>query len=106
MTVTGQSPLNLDQQMANLKGILLQDIRRSVYVYRVDRGGCNGCEIEILTIEMARQRALPRTILSNQGYFFARLDHQRDVIQDFYTARVGEVDMVNLDQHDPAPGMG
>jgi Ni,Fe-hydrogenase III small subunit len=26
---------------------LLHDIQRSVYVYRVDCGGCNGCEIEI-----------------------------------------------------------
>ena len=26
---------------------LLQDIRRSAYVYRVDCGGCNACEIEI-----------------------------------------------------------
>ncbi|NYZ52580.1 hydrogenase 4 catalytic subunit HyfI, partial [Escherichia coli] len=24
-----------------------QDIRRSAYVYRVDCGGCNACEIEI-----------------------------------------------------------
>jgi Ni,Fe-hydrogenase III small subunit len=30
-----------------LKGALLNDIHRSVYVYRVDCGGCNGCEIEI-----------------------------------------------------------
>jgi Ni,Fe-hydrogenase III small subunit len=30
-----------------LKSALLHDIQRSVYVYRVDCGGCNGCEIEI-----------------------------------------------------------
>lgn len=33
--------------VARLKQALLQDIRRSCYVYRVDCGGCNGCEIEI-----------------------------------------------------------
>lgn len=33
--------------MASLKGQLLKSIGRSVYVYRVDCGGCNGCEIEI-----------------------------------------------------------
>ncbi len=36
-----------DPQVAALKGALLKDIARSVYVYRVDCGGCNGCEIEI-----------------------------------------------------------
>jgi Ni,Fe-hydrogenase III small subunit len=36
-----------DPQMGQLKAVLLNDIRRSVYVYRVDCGGCNGCEIEI-----------------------------------------------------------
>ncbi|HHW41744.1 MAG TPA: NADH-quinone oxidoreductase subunit B family protein [Syntrophomonadaceae bacterium] len=30
-----------------LKQRLLRDIKRSVYVYRIDCGGCNGCEIEI-----------------------------------------------------------
>lgn len=30
-----------------MKSSLLSNIRRSVYVYRVDCGGCNGCEIEI-----------------------------------------------------------
>ncbi|MGN4983814.1 hypothetical protein ACTFBY_21485, partial [Aeromonas dhakensis] len=29
------------------KKTLLKDIRRSAYVYRVDCGGCNACEIEI-----------------------------------------------------------
>ena len=40
-------PLTLDQEVANLKGVLLKNIKRSAYVYRVDCGGCNGCEIEI-----------------------------------------------------------
>ncbi|HEY0328470.1 MAG TPA: NADH-quinone oxidoreductase subunit B family protein [Rhodopseudomonas sp.] len=30
-----------------MKSSLLSNIRRSAYVYRVDCGGCNGCEIEI-----------------------------------------------------------
>lgn len=33
-----------------MKRYLLQDIRRSVYVYRVDCGGCNVCEIEIFVV--------------------------------------------------------
>jgi Ni,Fe-hydrogenase III small subunit len=36
-----------DKAIDDLKGVLLKDIRRSAYVYRVDCGGCNGCEIEI-----------------------------------------------------------
>jgi Ni,Fe-hydrogenase III small subunit len=36
-----------DPNAGQLKGALLKDIARSVYVYRVDCGGCNGCEIEI-----------------------------------------------------------
>ncbi|MGL4858634.1 MAG: NADH-quinone oxidoreductase subunit B family protein [Enterobacteriaceae bacterium] len=40
-------PLVLEQQAAKLKQTLLKDIKRSAYVYRVDCGGCNGCEIEI-----------------------------------------------------------
>jgi Ni,Fe-hydrogenase III small subunit len=39
--------IHVDEQAARLKGALLKDIRRSVFVYRVDCGGCNGCEIEI-----------------------------------------------------------
>jgi Ni,Fe-hydrogenase III small subunit len=48
-TLTGKSrySIHVDEQTARLKGALLHDIRRSVYVYRVDCGGCNGCEIEI-----------------------------------------------------------
>jgi hydrogenase-4 component I len=34
-------------QAGELKAALLKDIQRSIYVYRVDCGGCNGCEIEI-----------------------------------------------------------
>jgi hypothetical protein len=35
------------EQIARLKGTLLKSIRRSAYVFRIDCGGCNGCEIEI-----------------------------------------------------------
>lgn len=34
-------------KLADLKAKLKNVIKRSVYVYRVDCGGCNGCEIEI-----------------------------------------------------------
>jgi Ni,Fe-hydrogenase III small subunit len=40
-------PIKQSEEFQNLKGQLLKDIRRSAYVYRVDCGGCNGCEIEI-----------------------------------------------------------
>ncbi|WP_114191720.1 NADH-quinone oxidoreductase subunit B family protein [Edaphovirga cremea] len=40
-------PITVDEHIAQLKKTLLKDIRRSAYVYRVDCGGCNGCEIEI-----------------------------------------------------------
>lgn len=40
-------PITLDEQTQKIKQHLLQDIRRSAYVYRVDCGGCNACEIEI-----------------------------------------------------------
>ncbi|WP_337261977.1 MULTISPECIES: NADH-quinone oxidoreductase subunit B family protein [unclassified Serratia (in: enterobacteria)] len=40
-------PIALDDSIQQLKTTLLLDIRRSAYVYRVDCGGCNGCEIEI-----------------------------------------------------------
>ena len=39
--------IHMDEQTRRLKATLLKDIRRSVFVYRVDCGGCNGCEIEI-----------------------------------------------------------
>ena len=37
----------LDESIVKAKGALLNDIKRSVYIYRVDCGGCNACEIEI-----------------------------------------------------------
>jgi len=43
----GKYTIHQDPQMEQLKGSLLKDIHRSVYVYRIDCGGCNGCEIEI-----------------------------------------------------------
>ena len=48
-TLLGESQytIHVDEQTARLKGALLKDIRRSIFVYRVDCGGCNGCEIEI-----------------------------------------------------------
>jgi Ni,Fe-hydrogenase III small subunit len=36
-----------DEATDKLNGALLKEIQRSCYVYRVDCGGCNGCEIEI-----------------------------------------------------------
>ena len=39
--------IELDEQAGQLKAALLKDIQRSIFVYRVDCGGCNGCEIEI-----------------------------------------------------------
>ena len=48
-TLVGASryTIHVDEQTNRLKAALLKDIRRSVFVYRVDCGGCNGCEIEI-----------------------------------------------------------
>lgn len=37
----------LDESVTKAKLALLNDIKRSVYLYRCDCGGCNGCEIEI-----------------------------------------------------------
>lgn len=56
--MTGQSNICLDpsampkpivesEEIQRLKQTLLKDIKRSAYVYRVDCGGCNACEIEI-----------------------------------------------------------
>jgi Ni,Fe-hydrogenase III small subunit len=39
--------IHQDVNIGELKAALLKDIHRSIYVYRVDCGGCNGCEIEI-----------------------------------------------------------
>lgn len=44
---TARQPIQLDESATALKQTLLRDIKRSAYVYRVDCGGCNGCEIEI-----------------------------------------------------------
>src|SRR5476651_243218 len=41
------TPVVADQATLGLKTALLKNIKRSAYVYRVDCGGCNGCEIEI-----------------------------------------------------------
>lgn len=40
-------PLAIEESIASMKALLLKKIKRSAYVYRVDCGGCNGCEIEI-----------------------------------------------------------
>ena len=39
----------LDEAIVQAKAALLNDIKRSVYIYRCDLGGCNGCEIEIFS---------------------------------------------------------
>ncbi len=41
--------VELDEEVAAAKATLLHDIKRSVYLYRCDLGGCNGCEIEIFS---------------------------------------------------------
>lgn len=43
----GIGKIDTPADVAAMKAALLKDIRRSAYVYRVDCGGCNGCEIEI-----------------------------------------------------------
>ncbi|WP_172203592.1 MULTISPECIES: NADH-quinone oxidoreductase subunit B family protein [unclassified Niveibacterium] len=43
------TPISESEHIAQLKQTLLGDIKRSAYVYRVDCGGCNGCEIEIFS---------------------------------------------------------
>ncbi|MBD1577181.1 NADH-quinone oxidoreductase subunit B family protein [Vibrio sp. S11_S32] len=40
-------PVVEDPNVQKLKQTLLKEIKRSAYVFRVDCGGCNGCEIEI-----------------------------------------------------------
>jgi formate hydrogenlyase subunit 7 len=40
-------PMTVDESIASMKQSLLKKIKRSAWVYRVDCGGCNGCEIEI-----------------------------------------------------------
>ncbi|MGQ9372010.1 NADH-quinone oxidoreductase subunit B family protein [Azospirillum sp. ST 5-10] len=41
--------VSIPGEIARMKSTLLKDIQRSAYVYRVDCGGCNGCEIEIFS---------------------------------------------------------
>lgn len=41
------SKVELDESIQKAKATLLKKIKRSVYAFRVDCGGCNGCEIEI-----------------------------------------------------------
>jgi len=40
-------PVKVSPEHNELKAILQKQIQRSAYVYRVDCGGCNACEIEI-----------------------------------------------------------
>lgn len=47
--VPAPGAISESEQVARLKQTLLKDIRRSAYVFRVDCGGCNGCEIEIFS---------------------------------------------------------
>ena len=42
-------PKKLSEDIERAKATLLKSIKRSVYVYRVDCGGCNACEIEIFS---------------------------------------------------------
>jgi formate hydrogenlyase subunit 7 len=46
-TVPALGAISESEQIATLKQTLLKRIRRSAFVFRVDCGGCNGCEIEI-----------------------------------------------------------
>jgi Ni,Fe-hydrogenase III small subunit len=45
--VPAPGAISESEEIARLKETLLKRIRRSAYVFRVDCGGCNGCEIEI-----------------------------------------------------------
>lgn len=61
--------IELDESIEKAKATLLKKIKRSVYVYRVDCGGCNGCEIEILvpsrpssTSSVLASRSCPRPV--------------------------------------------
>jgi Ni,Fe-hydrogenase III small subunit len=47
MTALAPGAIRESEEIAKLKQTLQRDIRRSAYVFRVDCGGCNGCEIEI-----------------------------------------------------------
>ena len=39
--------VELEESVQKAKLALLNDIKRSVYLYRCDLGGCNGCEISL-----------------------------------------------------------
>ena len=43
------SVIEIESSVAKAKAALLNDIKRSVYIFRCDLGGCNGCEIEIFS---------------------------------------------------------
>lgn len=47
MIKADQTGADQREHVQQLKAELLNTIKRSVYVYRIDCGGCNGCEIEI-----------------------------------------------------------
>ena len=48
--------IELDESIEKAKATLLMKIKRSVYVYRVDCGGCNGCESALAS------RSCPRPV--------------------------------------------
>ena len=48
-------PITLDEQTQKMKQHLLQDIRRSAYVYRVDCGVCNACESLVIHRKIAEE---------------------------------------------------
>ena len=59
--------IELDESIEKAKATLLKKIKRSVYVYRVDCGGCNGCEIEIFgsitpVFDALASRSCPRPV--------------------------------------------
>ena len=63
--------IELDESIEKAKATLLKKIKRSVYVYRVDCGGCNGCEIEIfatlsgIIIGFLRSKNSPAALLGS-----------------------------------------
>lgn len=42
-------PVKLDEQVIEAKKTLRERIQRSVNIFRIDTGGCNGCDIEIFS---------------------------------------------------------
>lgn len=61
-------PITLDEQTQKMKRHLLQDIRRSAYVYRIDCGGCTPVKSKFL---------LPSPPYSTQNVLALRLFHHR-----------------------------